>query len=32
MRNEKGAILQLSGKQTGLMLNADLSGMAISLR
>ncbi len=32
MRNEKGAILQLSGKQTGLMLNADLSGMAVSLR
>jgi hypothetical protein len=32
MRNEKGAILELSGQQTGLMVNADLSGMAISLR
>jgi hypothetical protein len=32
MRNEKGAILELSGLQKGLMLNADLSGMAISLR
>ena len=32
LRNEKGAILELSGRQTGLMLNADLSGLAISLR
>lgn len=32
MRNEKGAILELSGLQRGLMVNADLSGMAISLR
>jgi hypothetical protein len=32
MRNEKGAVLELSGRQTGLMLNADLSGLAISLR
>jgi hypothetical protein len=32
MRNEKGAVLELSGQQTGLMVNADLSGMAISLR
>jgi hypothetical protein len=32
MRNEKGAILELSGLQKGLMVNADLSGMAISLR
>ena len=32
MRNEKGAILELSGQQRGLMVNADLSGMAISLR
>ena len=32
MRNEKGAILELSGQQRGLMLNVDLSGMAISLR
>lgn len=32
LTNEKGAMLQLSGRQTGLMLNADLSGLAISLR
>jgi hypothetical protein len=32
LRNEKGAILELSGRQVGLMLNADLSGLAISLR
>ena len=32
MRNEKGAILELSGLQRGLMVNVDLSGMAISLR
>jgi hypothetical protein len=32
MRNEKGAVLELSGQQAGLMVNADLSGMAISLR
>jgi hypothetical protein len=32
MRNEKGAILELSGQQRGLMVNADLSGMAISMR
>jgi hypothetical protein len=32
LRNEKGAILQLSGRQAGLMLNADLSGLAISVR
>ena len=32
LTNEKGAVLQLSGRQTGLMLNADLSGLAISLR
>jgi hypothetical protein len=25
-------VLQLSGRQTGLMINADLSGLAISLR
>jgi hypothetical protein len=28
----KGAVLDLSGHQTGLMVNADLSGLAISLR
>ena len=32
LRNEKGATLELSGRQTGLMVNADLSGMAVSLR
>jgi hypothetical protein len=32
LRNEKGALLQLQGRQTGLMVNADLSGLAISLR
>ena len=32
LRNEKGALLELSGRQIGLMVNADLSGMAISLR
>jgi len=32
LTNEKGAVLQLSGRQTGLMVNADLSGLAISLR
>ena len=32
LRNEKGALLELSGRQTGLMVNADLSGLAISLR
>jgi hypothetical protein len=32
LRNEKGAVLQLSGTQVGLMANADLSGLAISLK
>jgi hypothetical protein len=32
MRNEKGAILRLSGQQVGLQLNLDLSGLAISMR
>lgn len=32
LRNEKGAVLQLSGRQTGLMVNADLSGLAITVR
>ena len=31
LTNEKGAVLQLAGRQTGLMLNADRSGLAISL-
>jgi hypothetical protein len=32
LSNSKGAVLELSGRQTGLMVNADLSGLAISLR
>jgi hypothetical protein len=32
LSNEKGAVLQMSGRQVGLMANADLSGMAIGLR
>jgi hypothetical protein len=32
LTNGRGAVLELSGRQTGLMLNADLSGLAISLR
>jgi hypothetical protein len=32
MRNEKGAELELSGKQVGLQVNADLSGMSITVK
>lgn len=32
LRNEKGALLQLQGRQVGLIANVDLSGLAISLR
>jgi hypothetical protein len=32
LTNQKGAVLTLSGKQIGLMVNADLSGLAISLK
>jgi hypothetical protein len=32
LTNQKGAVLQLSGSQVGLIANADLSGLAISLR
>ena len=32
LTNQKGAILELAGRQAGLMVNADLSGLAISLR
>jgi hypothetical protein len=32
MRNEKGALLRLSGQQVGLQINADLSGLAISVK
>jgi lipid-binding SYLF domain-containing protein len=31
LRNEKGAVLSLNGRQFGLIANLDLSGMAISL-
>ncbi|MDR3483671.1 MAG: hypothetical protein P4M05_02005 [Bradyrhizobium sp.] len=31
LTNGRGAVLELSGRQTGLMVNADLSGLAISL-
>jgi len=32
LQNGKGAILRLSGRQVGLMANADLSGLVIALR
>jgi hypothetical protein len=32
LANQKGAILELSGRQIGLMANADLSGLAITMR
>lgn len=32
LTNENGAVLHLQGRQVGLMANADLSGMVISLR
>jgi hypothetical protein len=32
LRNEKGAILRLTGQQVGLQVNADLSGLSISVR
>jgi hypothetical protein len=32
LRNEKGATLSLVGRQVGLQINADLSGLAISMR
>ena len=32
LRNEKGAILRLQGRQVGLMANVDLSGLVISMR
>jgi hypothetical protein len=32
LRNEKGAVLTLSGMQVGLQINADLSGLSISVR
>jgi hypothetical protein len=32
LTNQKGAILELSGRQVGLMANLDLSGLAITLK
>ncbi|MBI5129170.1 MAG: hypothetical protein HZA66_06990 [Rhodopseudomonas palustris] len=32
LRNEKGAVLELSGRQVGLIADLDLSGLAIGLR
>ena len=32
LANQKGAVLELSGHQVGLMANADLSGLAIALK
>jgi hypothetical protein len=32
LTNQKGAVLELSGTQVGLMANADLSGLAITLK
>ena len=32
LTNEKGAVLSLTGAQVGLQINADLSGLSISVR
>lgn len=32
LTNQKGAVLELSGYETGLLANADLSGLAITMR
>ncbi len=32
LSNQKGAVLELSGRQYGLMANADLSGLAITMK
>jgi hypothetical protein len=32
LTNQKGAVLELAGRQVGLMANADLSGLAITMR
>jgi hypothetical protein len=32
LTNQKGAVLELSGQQVGLMANADLSGLAITMQ
>lgn len=32
LTNQKGAVMELAGRQTGLILNLDLNGMAVSLK
>jgi hypothetical protein len=32
LTNQNGAVLELSGQQVGLMANADLSGLAITMK
>jgi hypothetical protein len=32
LTNQKGAVLELSGRQVGLMANVDLSGLAVTLK
>jgi hypothetical protein len=32
LKNQKGAVLELTGRQVGLLANADLSGLAITLK
>jgi len=32
LTNGRGAILSLTGRQVGLQINADLSGLAVSMR
>jgi hypothetical protein len=32
LTNQRGAVMELSGSQTGLIVNLDLNGMAVSLR
>jgi hypothetical protein len=32
LANQKGAVLELEGRQVGLMANVDLSGLAITMR
>jgi hypothetical protein len=32
LRNEKGAVLTLTGMQIGLQINADLSGLSVTVR
>ena len=32
LTNQRGAVMELAGMQTGLMVNLDLNGMAVSLR